>query len=130
MLIEANANLQARNNSTGWVPLHEAAASGNLEAVKELLSCRVPHMPRALSGELPIDFAEENGHLPVIDYLSKIKLIFIIFSHILVNYLIYSKLPPFTANNSQGAMVPRHFGPKSGCGNFEGVLQQIESLEY
>jgi tyrosine-protein kinase len=71
LLIDVNANLQARNNATGLVPLHEAAASGNLEAIKELLSCRVPHMPRSVFGELPIDLANEKGHTAVVDFLSK-----------------------------------------------------------
>ncbi|XP_058830150.1 tyrosine-protein kinase Shark isoform X2 [Topomyia yanbarensis] len=70
LLINAGANLQARNKDTGWVPLHEAAANGNLDAIKELLANRVPHMPRSSYGELPEDIAKDNGYFSVVDYLN------------------------------------------------------------
>ncbi|XP_058459695.1 tyrosine-protein kinase Shark isoform X2 [Malaya genurostris] len=70
LLINAGANPQARNKDTGWVPLHEAAANGNLDAVKELLFNHVPHMPRSSYGELPVDLAKDNGHFSTVDYLN------------------------------------------------------------
>ncbi|XP_065082934.1 tyrosine-protein kinase Shark isoform X2 [Ochlerotatus camptorhynchus] len=70
LLINAGTNVQARNKETGWVPLHEAAANGNLETVQELLALRVPHMPRTSYGELPVDLAKEKGHAAVVDFLT------------------------------------------------------------
>ncbi|XP_055623942.1 tyrosine-protein kinase Shark isoform X2 [Toxorhynchites rutilus septentrionalis] len=70
LLIKAGANPQARNKETGWVPLHEAAANGNLENIRELLADRVPHMPRTSFGELPSDLAKENGHFALVEFFS------------------------------------------------------------
>lgn len=72
-MIDKGANVQARNNETGYVPLHDAAKSGNLEAVKQLLAMNAAVMPRTSSGELPIDFARENGHTEIIMYLDSYK---------------------------------------------------------
>uniref|UniRef100_A0A6B2EKM1 Tyrosine-protein kinase n=1 Tax=Phlebotomus kandelakii TaxID=1109342 RepID=A0A6B2EKM1_9DIPT len=69
LLIDSKANIQARNNETGCVPLHDAAAHGNLDAIKVLLNAGAPLRPRSSSGELPIDFAREKEHNHVIDYL-------------------------------------------------------------
>lgn len=73
MLIEANANIQARNNETGCVPLHAAASQGHLGAVQALLAHAAPHMPRTTSGELPIDFAREHGHHECAAYLEQYR---------------------------------------------------------
>ncbi|EAT39464.1 AAEL008732-PA [Aedes aegypti] len=70
LLIAAGTNVQARNKETGWVPLHEAAANGNLDTVQELLALPVPHMPRTSYGELPVDLAQEKGHSAVVDFLT------------------------------------------------------------
>lgn len=96
MLIEAKANIQARNNATGWVPLHDAgiclrytkrkltsmnkcyqstAKHGNLNAVQELLFLGAPHRPRSSDGELPIDFAKEFGHTDIEKYLGNGQLV-------------------------------------------------------
>ncbi len=69
MLFDAKADIQARNNITGFVPLHDAAKHGNLDVVRELLSLGVPHLPRSAYGELPIDFAKDGGHTEVEKYL-------------------------------------------------------------
>lgn len=69
MLVDAGADIQARNNETGWVPLHDAANYGNLDVVKKLLSLNAPHMARTSFGELPIDFAREAGHEQIVDFL-------------------------------------------------------------
>ncbi|EAA07075.4 AGAP010710-PA, partial [Anopheles gambiae str. PEST] len=70
MLIKAAASLQARNSETGWVPLHEAADNGNIEAIQELLSHRVPHRPRTNFGEMPSDLARLRGHYQVVEFLN------------------------------------------------------------
>lgn len=72
MLIEAKANIQARNNGTGCVPLHDAARQGNLEVVKLLLELGAPHMPRSTFGELPIDYAGDGDHKDVIKFLGNV----------------------------------------------------------
>jgi tyrosine-protein kinase len=40
MLIAGGANPTARNQITGWVPLHEAAWTGHSDCCKKLLECR------------------------------------------------------------------------------------------
>ncbi|XP_053669806.1 tyrosine-protein kinase Shark [Anopheles nili] len=70
MLVEASANLQARNSETGWVPLHEAAENGNIDAIQELLRRRVPHRPRSNFGEMPSDLARLRGHYQVVEFLN------------------------------------------------------------
>lgn len=74
MLIEAGANIQARNNTTGCVPLHDAAEHGNFEAVKQLLELGAPHLPRSADGELPIDFAKSGGHANIVSFLGKTEI--------------------------------------------------------
>lgn len=69
MLVDAQANIQARNNGTGCVPLHDAARHGNLEVIKTLLELGAPHMPRSTFGELPIDYANEKNHRNVVTFL-------------------------------------------------------------
>ncbi|XP_054738146.1 tyrosine-protein kinase Shark [Anastrepha obliqua] len=73
-IIKANANVQGRNIKNGYVPLHEAAKNGNLEAVKELLESHAPLLPRTTSGEFPIDLAREAGQVAVVNFLSDYKL--------------------------------------------------------
>lgn len=72
MLVEAKANIQARNNETGWVPLHECANNGNLPVLKYLLELGAPHMPRTSSGLFPIDMADQSRHNNIADYLSRL----------------------------------------------------------
>lgn len=72
MLLDAKANIQARNNTTGCVPLHDAAKKGNFDAVKELLKFGAPHLPRSTLGELPVDFSKENGFKDIAEYLGNL----------------------------------------------------------
>lgn len=72
LLVDARANIQARNNGTGCVPLHYAAAQGNFDAVKQLLKMGAPHLPRDSDGQLPIDYARESGDTQIINYLGKL----------------------------------------------------------
>lgn len=69
MLVDANAYIDARNNATGRVPLHEAANNGNLEVVKYLLELGVPHLPRCTYGEVPAQLARDAGHIATAEYL-------------------------------------------------------------
>ncbi|XP_017125057.1 tyrosine-protein kinase Shark [Drosophila elegans] len=73
-LIAAQANVQGRNIENGYVPLHEAAKHGNLEAVQELLLAEAPPLPRTSSGEFPFDLAKEAGQTAVEEFLLSYKL--------------------------------------------------------
>ncbi|XP_020798316.1 tyrosine-protein kinase shark [Drosophila serrata] len=73
-LIAAQANVQGRNIENGYVPLHEAAKHGNLEAVQELLLAEAPPLPRTSSGEFPFDLAKEAGQTSVEEFLMNYKL--------------------------------------------------------
>lgn len=73
LLVAAKANLTARNNTTGCVPLHHAARQGNLAAVRELLALGAPLRPRSAYGELPIDFAREGAYHDVAAYLDSFR---------------------------------------------------------
>lgn len=70
LLLNATVTLlHARNNGTGLVPLHEAARAGNLDIVKLLLRHKTASMPRTIEGFLPSDFARDNNHLAIAEYL-------------------------------------------------------------
>lgn len=69
LLVDAKANMIARNIESGRVPLHDAAEHGNLEAVKQLLELDAPQFPRTKFGEIPVQFARDSGHQHVIDFL-------------------------------------------------------------
>ncbi|XP_055592392.1 tyrosine-protein kinase Shark isoform X2 [Uranotaenia lowii] len=73
LLVEAGASPQARNKDTGFVPLHEAAMNGNLDAIKYLLNRQIPHMPRTTFGLLPVDMAKDRGHTAVVEYLTNFE---------------------------------------------------------
>lgn len=65
------ANIQARNTENGSVPLHEAAAHGHKEVVRELLSLNAPANPRNTSGMVPSQIARTNGHIECAEILGK-----------------------------------------------------------
>lgn len=69
MLLSANANIDARNNDTGRVPLHEAAHNGNFDVVKQLLDLGVPHLPRCCENKTPVQLAKEAGYISTAEYL-------------------------------------------------------------
>ncbi|KAH8372808.1 hypothetical protein KR009_005169 [Drosophila setifemur] len=73
-LISVQANVQGRNIENGYVPLHEAAKHGNLDAVQELLLAEAPPLPRTTSGEFPFDLAKEAGQTAVEEFLLNYKL--------------------------------------------------------
>lgn len=55
------------------MPLHEAAARGNLDIIKVLLSMNAPVNPRTIRNELPWELAFNNGHIDCADMLRKYK---------------------------------------------------------
>ena len=69
--MDAGASLQARSSELNWVPLHEAAHAGALEAVKTLLALNAPCRPRDRSDRLPADLAREAGHMACVDVLGE-----------------------------------------------------------
>lgn len=71
MLSSAKAHIDARNNDTGRVPLHEAAHHGNFEVVRLLLDWGVPHIPRCSENKTPVQLAKEAGHIVTVEYLGK-----------------------------------------------------------
>lgn len=73
MLSSAKAHIDARNNDTGRVPLHEAAHHGNFDVVRLLLDWGVPHMPRCTENKTPVQLAKEAGHTMTVEYLGKNK---------------------------------------------------------
>jgi ankyrin repeat protein len=68
LLLERGADPDATQPG-GWTPLHQAAASGNLELCKALVAYGAERMKMADDRSRPIDFAIENGHRAVVDFL-------------------------------------------------------------
>ncbi|XP_055313985.1 tyrosine-protein kinase Shark isoform X3 [Sitodiplosis mosellana] len=68
-LVDAQAFIDARNNDTGRVPLHEAAGAGNLDVVKLLLEQGVPHLPRTIRFETPAQLARRGGYPETAEFL-------------------------------------------------------------
>lgn len=71
LLIDHEADVQARNTTNGNVPLHDAASEGNLSAIQLLLEAGSPYMARTTSGEFPVDFARQHGHKAVVQFLGE-----------------------------------------------------------
>lgn len=66
LLVEmGQAEIQARTTKTEAVALHEAAANGSIECVKELLALGAPSCPRNVRMETPLDLAKQNGHVEI-----------------------------------------------------------------
>lgn len=69
MLVDASASMISRNNDNGYVPLHDAARNGNIDAVRQLLELGAPHQPRSSFGFTPARFAREAEHIELADFL-------------------------------------------------------------
>lgn len=71
------ANIQARNTTTGDVPLHDAASHGHKEVVKELLSLNAPANPRNNENLVPAQLARANNFIECAEILGEyIKFVF------------------------------------------------------
>lgn len=75
-LFDAKANIQSRNNDTGYVPLHDAADSGSFDALKTLLELDAPHLPRTTDGRTPLYIANVAGHTEIVAYLGIFHIFF------------------------------------------------------
>ena len=69
--MDGGANLQARSSDRNWVPLHEAANSGALEALKTLLALNAPSRPRDRSDRTPADLARMANNMDCAEVLGE-----------------------------------------------------------
>jgi ankyrin repeat protein len=68
MLLEHGANPNA-TQERGFVPLHDAAANGNLALVQLLVKHGAQVNAKAEDGKTPADMATERGHKEVAEWL-------------------------------------------------------------
>jgi ankyrin repeat protein len=68
LLLERGADPNAAQPG-GWTALHQAAASGNLELCKALVAYGAERTRMADDRSRPLDFAIEQGHRDVVDFL-------------------------------------------------------------
>ncbi|XP_078612992.1 tyrosine-protein kinase HTK16-like isoform X1 [Branchiostoma floridae x Branchiostoma japonicum] len=73
LIQQAGAEPQDQCTTTGYVPLHEAAARGHVECVKLLLQLNAPCHPRNHNNETPVDLARRYGHAEVVEILESFK---------------------------------------------------------
>jgi ankyrin repeat protein len=69
MLLEGGADANAKQEH-GFVPLHDAAANGNLALVQLLVSHRARADERSDDGKTPGEMAAERGHGQVAEWLA------------------------------------------------------------
>lgn len=60
LINEALIDIEERNYSNSWVPLHSAAFANASSCIQILLDCGAPIRPRTDQGKTPIELAEEN----------------------------------------------------------------------
>lgn len=72
MLIEHNADVNAKTDTGELTPLHFAAGSGQMEMVQLLVDNHANLSEKDASGCLPIDLALKNGYIEIVDLLTKI----------------------------------------------------------
>ncbi len=68
LLLMYGASANARQEGD-WTPLHQAAASGNLDLVALLLECGADPAARSFDGKTPFDLAVEKGQQKTADVL-------------------------------------------------------------
>ncbi|CAH1245005.1 TNK2 [Branchiostoma lanceolatum] len=73
LIQQAGAEPQDQCTTTGYVPLHEAAARGHVECVKLLLQLNAPCHPRNHNNETPVDLARRYGYAEVVEILESFK---------------------------------------------------------
>lgn len=69
ILLEAGADLNARNNTHGWTALHAAASKGHLGIVRRLLDAGADPIPVDSYGKPPASYARDNLHEDVVNEL-------------------------------------------------------------
>ncbi|XP_011403949.1 PREDICTED: ankyrin repeat domain-containing protein 50-like [Amphimedon queenslandica] len=69
-LLEASADTELEQNSSGWTPIFYAVASGHLGIV-ELLIQHGANIKRNRYGQTPLDLAAYFGHIEILDALSQ-----------------------------------------------------------
>jgi ankyrin repeat protein len=69
LLIERGADIEARQTSYEYTPLHYAAANGLESIVQRLLNLGAKTTVEGLDGKKPFDLAKENGHHTIVELL-------------------------------------------------------------
>ncbi|XP_062334931.1 cyclin-dependent kinase 4 inhibitor D [Osmerus eperlanus] len=69
LLLQAGADPNIRDRHTGTTPLHDAARMGFLDTVKILVKFYADPNARDNRDCQPIDLAQENDHMAVVDFL-------------------------------------------------------------
>jgi len=69
VLIKAGADVNSIDNEEKWTPVMMAAAEGQLDVVKVLVSNGADLKMVDIDGESSLDFAQSNGHTEVANYI-------------------------------------------------------------
>lgn len=71
VLIDRGADIEARQTTYEYTPLHYAAANGMLPIVQRLLDLGAKAAVEGLDGKKPVDLAREKGHRAVVELLER-----------------------------------------------------------
>lgn len=72
LLLEHGADPNIHDRHTGTTPLHDAARMGFLDTVEVLIEYRADPNARDNRDCRPVDLAEENGHVGVVDFFKSL----------------------------------------------------------